>query len=82
MTFVDFGDPGVYYVDDPYDAAFAVVSEVISIGERPLMTVVALEGTGFRTRYPTSGIPYVVRWGTLDLEYGSHIPGDPEGVIR
>jgi len=75
-------DPGVYYVDDPADAAFAIVSEVVSFGDRPLMTVVALEGTGFRPKFPTSGIPYVVRWGTLDLEYGSHILRDPEGVIR
>lgn len=75
-------DPGVYYVDDPHDAAASIVSEVISFGERPLMTVVALEGSHYRASHPTEGISYVVRWGTLDLEYGSHIAGDPKAVIR
>lgn len=75
-------EPGVYYVDDPQEAAAATVSEVISFGERPLMTVVALEGTGIKADHPVKGIPYVVRWGTLDLEFGSHVAGDPKAVIR
>lgn len=74
---------GVYYVDDPHDAAGTIVSEVISIGERPIMSIVALTGTGFaRARPDVRGIPYAIRWGTLDLEYGSHLARDPKAVIR
>lgn len=74
--------PGVYYVSDPIDAAHKVVSEVISFGERPLMSIVGLRGVDFEKRLSFEPIAYSVRWGNLELEYGAHYAGDPKGLIR
>lgn len=72
--------PGVYYIDDPIDVARDVLNEVISLGNVPLMTIASVEGVGVAPAIEPVG--YVVRWGDLELEYGTHYTGDPLGVVR
>lgn len=75
-------DAGVYYVADPIQAAGEVLSEVISLGERPLLAIVGLHGVGYEPVPRAQPISYAVRWGDLELEYGTHYAGDPGGVVR
>ncbi|MCY3624169.1 MAG: hypothetical protein OXH68_20980 [Gammaproteobacteria bacterium] len=72
--------PGIYYLDDPISVARDVLAEVISMGNVPLMTIAAVEGVGVAPS--VEPIAYVVRWGDLELEYGTHYAGDPLGVVR
>ena len=72
-------DHGIYYVAAPVDAAHRVLEAVIEIGERPLMSIVALEGVQYAPL--AGGIAYAVRWGDFVLEYGAHYKGDAMGVI-
>ncbi len=75
-------DPGVYFVADPLQTTGDVLSEVISLGERPVMTIVGLQGVGYVPAPMAQPICYAVRWGDLELEYGTHYAGDPGGVVR
>lgn len=75
-------EPGVYYVDDPRLVAGLVASEVISLGDRPLMTVVELSGVNYEPVNYLEPVAYAVRWGGFVLEYGSHYVSDQQGVIQ
>ena len=73
---------GVYYVDDPRLVAGLVAGEVISLGDRPLMTVVELSGVNYEPVNYLEPVAYAVRWGGFVLEYGSHYVSDQKGVIQ
>lgn len=73
---------GIYYVTDPVHVAGLITSEVISLGDRPLMTVVRLSGVDYAPVNYLEPVDYAVRWGGFVLEYGSHYVSDQKGVIR
>ncbi len=74
--------PGVYRVADPFQASNEVLGHVVTMGSRPLFSVVRLDGVGYRGTERRPTIAYAVRWGDLELEFGSHSWLDPEAVIR
>ena len=75
-------EQGVYYVDDPGQVAGLVVREVVSFGDRPLMTVVGLSGVNYEPVNYLTPVEYAVRWGGFVLEYGSHYVSDQNGLIQ
>ena len=55
---------------------------LITMPEYPLLTVVGLEDVDYPATDRLEPIAYAVRWREFELEYGAHVPDDPEGVIR
>lgn len=75
-------EQGVYYVTDPVHIAGLIPSVVISLEDRPLMTVVELSGVDYAPINYLEPVAYAVRWGGFVLEHGSHYVSDQKGVIR
>lgn len=75
-------EPGVYHIAEPFRASDEVLGHVVTMGARPYLSIVRLEGVGYRGAPNKPTIAYAVRWGDLELEYGSHSWLDPEAVIR
>lgn len=75
-------EPGVYHVAEPFEASDEVHGHIVAMSSRPHLSVVRLEGVGYRGAPTKPTIAYAVRWGDLELEYGSHSWLDPEAVVR
>ena len=76
-------ESGAYYVAEPFSSSDDVLNRIPpDLETKPLLSIVGLEGVGYRPprAYPT--VAYAVRWGELVLEYGSHSWQDPQAVIR
>lgn len=69
-------------VDDPEHVAELVVREVLSLGDRPLLTVAGLAGVSYEPVNYLIPVEYAVRWGGFVLEYGSHYVSDQKGLIQ
>ena len=75
-------DPGVYHVAEPFRASDEVLGHIVAMSSRPHLSVVRLEGVGYRGAPTKPTIAYAIRWDDLELEYGSHSWLDPEAVVR
>lgn len=73
---------GVYYLTDPVGASVELVGALVTLSEYPLLTINGLSDVDYPVADQLEPISYAVRWREFELEYGAHVPGDPESVIR